>query len=434
MQAHPIHMKRTNAAANCIADSSSATINATTDLIEEPLKAALTGPPLEPLAESLEEFQIASGVIEAINDITAKEPAENDLEKIESEGVDLEAIDLTLPAAEKSRNKPKVSRIGTIPSYFSEMAKIPVQSREEEAALGVKIMDERKRFALIRHERKHLKSRLEKKLPEEKRSSLLARKKILDEKYRAEKLKVRTLENELIRHNLRLVVRFARNIHVKGINFMDLIQEGNDGMRRASRKFDPAKGYRFSTYASFWIRQSINRYVKNKGTTIRLPVHVWDKRSKCHKAVEILRSQHNSELNYQPGKEEIAEVVGTTSEQVRKLESLPQVTHSLDMPVKAGEDICLIDIVPDEKTPATDEDLSRKSENGYLDGLLMELTPRELLIIKRRFGLDAGSSKDADGMTLNEIGKMMNLTRERIRQLQDQALGKMRRAALKKKE
>ena len=364
---------------------------------------------------------------------------------ISPEEMDLEKINLNVSAEEKPSDKadsangkkPKIPILSTVQAYFNRIAKIPVLSREEEMVLGGKILAAREKLARVNDGKELIVAELDKEgLGETEKLALLARNEKLDYEYLAADATVAALEEELVLHNLRLVVGFARRymsfvcrFDLKNIQLLDLIQEGNIGMRHAAAKFDPARGYRFSTYASWWIRQSINRAITDTGRVIRLPVHMWEKNVKLFKTVEMLKKRKNFNPDYEPGPEEIAEVMDTTADKVKNIQNLPQVTTSCDNPVKDEQGVRFIDLTPDEKMPATDQETIRKSENSYLGNLLDVLTPREQFVIKQRFGLEPESFRDAEGKTLEEVGVLMEVTRERVRQIQDKALEKLRRAA-----
>ncbi|MGL5019707.1 MAG: sigma-70 family RNA polymerase sigma factor [Luteolibacter sp.] len=229
---------------------------------------------------------------------------------------------------------------------------------------------------------------------------------------------------QMISANLRLVVKIAQDYSNYGMPVTDLISEGNIGLMKAVERFDPEKGGKLSTYAAWWIKQSIKRALANQSKTIRLPVHMVDKIAKMRRISVILADA----LGREPTDEELADEVGLPR---RKLALLRQASYrptSLDAPINEGESTEFGEIISDERAENPLEMLSDKNLHGELDGLLSVLDERERRIIDERFGL---SGRQA--LTLEEVGREFGVTRERIRQLQNSALTKMRRA-LRKKE
>jgi RNA polymerase primary sigma factor len=229
---------------------------------------------------------------------------------------------------------------------------------------------------------------------------------------------------QMISANLRLVVKIAQDYSNYGMPVMDLISEGNIGLMKAVERFDPEKGGKLSTYAAWWIKQSIKRAMANQTKTIRLPVHMVDKISKMRRIATILTEA----LGREPTDEELADEVGLPH---RKLALLRQASYrpaSLDAPIQEGETTEFGEIISDERAVNPLEMLTDKNLHGELDALLTVLDERERRIIDERFGLTGG-----EAMTLEEIGAEFGVTRERIRQLQNAALAKMRNA-LRKRE
>jgi RNA polymerase primary sigma factor len=229
---------------------------------------------------------------------------------------------------------------------------------------------------------------------------------------------------QMISANLRLVVKIAQDYSNYGMPVTDLISEGNIGLMKAVERFDPDKGGKLSTYAAWWIKQSIKRALANQSKTIRLPVHMVDKIAKMRRISVILAEA----LGREPTDEELADEVGLPH---RKLALLRQASYrptSLDAPINEGEATEFGDIISDERAENPLDMLTDKNLHGELDGLLSVLDERERKIIDERFGL---SGRQA--LTLEEVGREFGVTRERIRQLQNSALTKMRRA-LRKKE
>jgi RNA polymerase primary sigma factor len=221
----------------------------------------------------------------------------------------------------------------------------------------------------------------------------------------------------MIRANLRLVVKIAREYEGLGLPLLDMINEGNIGLRKAVERFDPAKGGKLSTYGSWWIKQSIRRAIANQSKTIRLPIHAMDKLSKASRvAIEM-----HDELGREPSAEELAEVLGLRTARLAEMRTAALRPASLDAPLGDETSTCLAEIVRDENAATPYEELEQKTLLSLLGDLVERLHPRERNILRLRFGLDGGEEK-----TLEEIGAEFGLTRERIRQLQNEALAKLR--------
>ncbi len=292
-----------------------------------------------------------------------------------------------------------ISSDDTIGLYLKEMAKTPLLSQEEEVELAKRIergKEARKRLELLANDGHD---------PEE----LEELKRIIED--------AKAARDHLIKANTRLVVSIAKRYMGRGVPFLDLIQEGNLGLMKAVDKFDYRKGYRFSTYATWWIRQTITRAIADQGRTIRVPVHMNDRIRRLYKTARKLEQEQGR----QPTPEEIAEEMDIEPKKVQWMLKVSWKPLSLEKPVGEEGDNELSNFIEDESTPSPFQQVSRELLRERIEEALSTLTPREARILRYRFGLQDGRC-----YTLEEVGQKFGLTRERIRQIEGKALRRLR--------
>lgn len=320
------------------------------------------------IMDELENVELTPEQIEKVYGVLESMDIEviGDMKEIEAEQ---EEIDLSVPEG--------ISIDDPVRMYLKEIGKVPLLSPEEEIDLAQRI----------------------------EAGDMYAKKKLAEA-------------------NLRLVVSIAKRYVGRGMLFLDLIQEGNLGLIKAVEKFDYRKGYKFSTYATWWIRQAITRAIADQARTIRIPVHMVET---INKLIRVSR-QLLQELGREPQPEEIAKIMEMPVDKVREIMKIAQEPVSLETPIGEEEDSHLGDFIPDDEAPAPAEAAAFTMLKEQLINVLDTLTPREEKVLRLRFGLDDGRAR-----TLEEVGKEFNVTRERIRQIEAKALRKLRHPSRSKK-
>jgi len=344
-----------------------------------------------------------------------EQPAEDDIPEDDMVLDDAEEIDLNLESLEKSLGD-GVSIEDPVRMYLKEIGRVQLLSADEEIEIA-------KRMELgieKEEENKTLLEQLENETNANKKKSI--KKKIADNEAIIEDGK--DAAKELSQANLRLVVSIAKRYVGRGMLFLDLIQEGNLGLIKAVEKFDFRKGFKFSTYATWWIRQAITRAIADQARTIRIPVHMVET---INKIVRVNR-QLLQELGREPSPAEVAAQMDMSEERVREIMKISQDPVSLETPIGEEEDSHLGDFLPDENVLAPADAAARTMLNEQLNEILDTLTERERKVLSLRFGLVDGRAR-----TLEEVGREFNVTRERIRQIEAKALRKLRHPSRSKR-
>lgn len=353
------------------------------------------------ITEAFEDLEMTVEEVEQLYDKFEKEG----IELVEDLDKELEEIEVTKEELEDLSVPEGINIDDHVKMYLKEIGKVNLLTAEEEMSLAKRMADG--------EEAKIQLSEMGEDISDEDKKQLDF---LISDGEKAKK--------SLAEANLRLVVSIAKRYVGRGMLFLDLIQEGNLGLIKAVDKFDYTKGYKFSTYATWWIRQAITRAIADQARTIRIPVHMVET---INKLVRVSR-QLVQELGREPTPEELAKELNMPVEKVREISKISQEPVSLETPIGEEEDSHLGDFIPDDDAPAPSEAASFVLLKEQLGDVLKTLTPREAKVLRLRFGLDDGRAR-----TLEEVGKEFEVTRERIRQIEAKALRKLRHPSRSKK-
>ena len=353
------------------------------------------------ISDAFEDIEVTPEEIERLYDVFEKES----IELVEDLDKELEEIEVSKEELEDLSVPEGINIDDHVKMYLKEIGKVNLLTPEEELSLAKRMADGEKAKEQLEEIGEEIDEDTKKQI------DLL----IAD----GEKAK-----KSLAEANLRLVVSIAKRYVGRGMLFLDLIQEGNLGLIKAVDKFDYTKGYKFSTYATGWIRQAITRAIADQARTIRIPVHMVET---INKLVRVSR-QLVQELGREPTPEELAKELNMPVDKVREISKISQEPVSLETPIGEEEDSHLGDFIPDEDAPAPSEAASFVLLKEQLGAVLETLSEREAKVLRLRFGLDDGRAR-----TLEEVGKEFDVTRERIRQIEAKALRKLRHPSRSKK-
>lgn len=355
-------------------------------------------PEAEQDVEQLEETfasLMSAGIPYVEDEIIHEEPSDEDLTVNEDEIAETKAV-----ASDDLEN---IDTDDTIGLYLKEVSRVPLLNAEEEVELAQRI--ERGRMAREELARGNVNNRRRMEL-----------RKLIEDGWAA--------REHLITANSRLVISVAKKYMGRGVPFLDLIQEGNIGLIRATKKFDYRRGHKFSTYATWWIRQAVTRAIADQGRTIRVPVHMGDQINK------LLRVQHQltQRLGREPSVEELAIALDVPPKKVENMIQVARRPLSLETPTDDEEDSVLGDFIEDDEAPPPDDSATYNLLKEHLEDVLNGLPPREVRILQLRYGL-----LDGQAYTLEEVGRKMGVTRERVRQIEAQALSRLRHPSIRRK-
>jgi RNA polymerase primary sigma factor len=357
-------------------------------------------PEAEQDVEQLEEAFAAlmSAGIPYVEDTAIEEPNEDELESNEDGAETGEAGHST-----SLDDLANIDTDDTIGLYLKEVSRVPLLNAEEEVELAQRI--ERGRMAREELARGNVSNR--------RRIEL---RRLIEDGWAA--------REHLITANSRLVISVAKKYMGRGVPFLDLIQEGNIGLIRATKKFDYRRGHKFSTYATWWIRQAVTRAIADQGRTIRVPVHMGDQINK------LLRVQHQltQRLGREPSVDELALSLDVPPKKVENMIQVARRPLSLETPTDDEEDSVLGDFIEDDEAPPPDDSATYNLLREHLEEVLNSLPPREVRILQLRYGL-----LDGQAYTLEEVGRKMGVTRERVRQIEAQALSRLRHPSIRRK-
>ena len=344
---------------------------------------------------------MAAGIPYVEDEALLVEPSEDEL--VTEEGGASEESREAAPRDVQLDDLENIDTDDTIGLYLKEVSRVPLLTAEEEVDLAQRI--ERGRMAREELARGNVSTKRR-----------LELRRLIEDGWAA--------REHLITANSRLVISVAKKYMGRGVPFLDLIQEGNIGLIRATKKFDYRRGHKFSTYATWWIRQAVTRAIADQGRTIRVPVHMGDQINK------LLRVQHQltQRLGRDPSVEELAEALDVPPKKVENMIQVARRPLSLETPTDDEEDSVLGDFIEDDEAPPPDEMVTYNLLQEHLEEILNTLPPREVRILQLRYGL-----LDGQAYTLEEVGRKMGVTRERVRQIEAQALSRLRHPSIRRK-
>lgn len=355
-------------------------------------------PEAEQDVEQLEETFAAlmsAGIAYIEDEIAHEEPSDEELITADEDTSEVKAA--------STDDLENIDTDDTIGLYLKEVSRVPLLNAEEEVELAQRI--ERGRMAREELAKGNVNNRRRQEL-----------RKLIEDGWAA--------REHLITANSRLVISVAKKYMGRGVPFLDLIQEGNIGLIRATKKFDYRRGHKFSTYATWWIRQAVTRAIADQGRTIRVPVHMGDQINK------LLRVQHQltQRLGREPSVEELAIALDVPPKKVENMIQVARRPLSLETPTDDEEDSVLGDFIEDDEAPPPDDSATYNLLREHLEDVLNGLPPREVRILQLRYGL-----LDGQAYTLEEVGRKMGVTRERVRQIEAQALSRLRHPSIRRK-